>query len=174
MVGGYTQYTRNEIIETGFYGILLTYIVALLLRMPSDEARLFPLLVVPIIGILVVFRLLNILSQDRINQYFEGLKVDSPLSQFEQEDVEHESGTDIENIDKTELLKVTVWIAIGIGLIYIVGLLIGGWSYVTTFLYLYGGYDVKTSVGVATGLMIFLISITIAFGFSLWPGIVFA
>ncbi|WP_380676158.1 hypothetical protein [Salinigranum sp. GCM10025319] len=167
--------------ELLLYATVAAYTVAMLLAMPSGDSRQVPILVVPLLLVLVVYRLLTRTSR----RFDEGVHArlvallgaltardsgdDDLMDQYiddDDDDDEHEVG---ESSGTSELTMIG-WILAGFGIMYAFGVVVGGLVFGVAFVTL-NGLSVRQAIVTSATLVGLLWVLSSALRIRLWGGL---
>jgi hypothetical protein len=167
---------RTHVEESVLYALVVAYAVLLLATMPSGDARTVPILVVPVLLGLTIYQIANRASttfHERVHQRF--IHLGQVLKGRPDEDGESfaaDARTDNEDDDDAlENLTTIGWIVVGVGVVYAVGVIVGGFVFMLSYIYV-NEKDVKQALGVSllvTGLL-WVFSSTL--GIRVWAGLI--
>jgi hypothetical protein len=163
--------TFRRRIETGLYVAFVLYGIALLSDLPSGDARLVPVIVVPIFLGLLCHRLLfdHVDGyRTRVEAILESLSGDGGmLEQYEQFD-EAESADELESV-RTTITSIG-WICGGFLSTYLLGAFLGG--YVFLFCYLFVRHTRRSAIVLPPVFLLVLYGMQVLLGIRVWTGVI--
>lgn len=167
--------------ELLLYAAVAAYAVAMLLAMPSGDSRQVPILVVPLLLVLVVYRLLTRISRRfdevvhaRLVALFRTLTAgdssDDLIEQYiDDDDDSAGDGVEDESSGASELTMIG-WILGGFGIMYAFGVVVGGLVFGVAFITL-NGLSVRQAAVTSVTLVGLLWVLSSALRIRLWGGV---
>lgn len=170
----HSEFSVSNAFRLLFFLSLFVYVLILLISLPSGAPGLLPAVVLPIIAVLLLYRLLTILFPARIDDLREGISdhLDARSAGMISTDslIPDESDQGVEDPKPAETARILIWITAGILLIYMFGHFIGGFVFMLPFLYIYGDIDLVRSLTVSVVITLLLWILAASVNLSIWPG----